>query len=115
MPGIFTLTAPRCVRLVRYRVFQYTLPSLSTFMPSGTPGSLPRRSAKTRSVCHVHTDLARRRVFWQCASRHRAVPLCGNGQRREAAGPPAGAALAPLGDGPSPPTTRRAGPPLPER
>lgn len=38
---------------------QYTLPATSTFMPSGTPGSLPRRSANTRSLCFASVPLGR--------------------------------------------------------
>src|SRR5262249_60282309 len=33
---------------------QKTLPALSTFMPSGTPLSLPPRSANTLSVCFAN-------------------------------------------------------------
>src|SRR5712691_2996449 len=33
------------------------LPATSSFMPSGTPGSLPRRSANTRSLCLASVPL----------------------------------------------------------
>src|SRR2546428_3264683 len=82
MPGTFTLTEPRWVRPVKYRVFQssppkarlvvagaprairphlfscgalipippdppqQTLPALSPFLPSGTPGAPPPRPAQ---------------------------------------------------------------------
>src|SRR6516164_3993462 len=35
---------------------QYTLPATSTFMPSGTPGSAPRRSANTRSLAFIRRE-----------------------------------------------------------